>query len=153
MGMPPCFRVQKQTHFKAVLTKRPLNNPVLLLFESGKKNAFHTSFLSLLSEPLPHLHLSLSLIPISAFWFTDFLQELSFGECLGSQAFFTESPFWITFFFFLLDEFLNILASLSGREVKNRHAYQNVSLEWTQNNKQGMFSRKEVINFYEAGGQ
>lgn len=57
------------------------------------------------------------------------------------------------FFFFLLDEFLNILASLSGREVKNRHAYQNVSLEWTQNNKQGMFSRKEVINFYEAGGQ
>lgn len=48
---------------------------------------------------------------------------------------------------------LIFLVFLSSGELKNSHAYQNVSLELTQHNKQSVFSLTEVINFYDAGGQ
>lgn len=153
---PLVFEYKSRVVLKQSLQKRLLTNQCDLKeektnrFERGKKRISHfislpaqwaSSSLTSLFVLDPHLYILVHLFLPRAFtwrmsWITGFFH-------------------WVPSLnnFCLLDKSLNILASSSGGEVKNCHAYQNVSLEWTQNNKQSMFSCTEVINFYDAGGQ
>lgn len=113
---------------KHTLQKDPLKSHATLIWE---RKMHFTLYL-----------LSLSLMSISTFWYTHFFQWHSLGKCHLVHWLFHWVPFLNNYC--LLDESLNIPVSLSGGKL-NSLAYQNVSLELIQNNKQSMFSLMEVI--------